>query len=207
MSLIIIIRHGYSESNQKNYITHDIEGYPLTEEGKKDIIKSAEELKKIKNLDEIISSPIIRARQTAEIISRATGLKIKIDKRLTERQTGRYNNKPIPKEERDWRLKEALNNDPNGLENWTSIEKRSESLLNEIPVEKNVILVSHGDVIKAIIGYYLGMNEFEVWGIKIDHGCFTVIDTKERKLLAVGSPIISDSTIKKIEKAENNRDI
>ena len=33
MGIIIIIRHGFSESNKKGYLTHDIDGYPLTVEG------------------------------------------------------------------------------------------------------------------------------------------------------------------------------
>ena len=47
------------------YLTHDIDGYPLTVEGEKYLIKSAEELKKLDNIKEIISSPILRATQPA----------------------------------------------------------------------------------------------------------------------------------------------
>ena len=204
MGIIIVIRHGFSESNKKGYLTHDIEGYPLTTEGKKYLINSSEELKKLKGIKEITSSPIQRARETAEIISKITGLKIRMDERLAERQMGKYNNTPYPNNnkysaEMNWRLKEVLSGHPNGLESWANLMKRTESLLKEIPKDEKVILVSHGDVIKAVIGHFLDLDEFGTWGIMVNHGHFTIIDTAQDKLLCIGAPIITDSMISKIK--------
>ncbi len=207
MGIIIIIRHGFSESNKKGYLTHDIDGYPLTVEGEKYLIKSAEELKKLDNIKEIISSPILRASQTAEIISKITGLKVKKDTRLAERYMGKYNNKKIPTDNKgyqigyNWHIKEILNGYPNGLERWEEIERRIIELLNEIPENDNVIIVSHGDIIKAILAYFLDLDEFGVWGIRVNHGHFTVIDRKRKKILAIGAPIISDAILNKIKNA------
>lgn len=205
MGLIIIVRHGHSESNLKEHLTHDIEGYPLTLEGKKYLIKSATELRKIKNIKKLISSPVLRARQTAEIISDVTGLKVHIDDRLAERRMGKYNNKIIPssskaaKRKPDWHINEILNSYPNGFESWESLTQRVESLLKEIPKDRNVILVSHGDPIKAIIAYFLGLDEFGTWGIRVNHGHFTIIDSKKRKLIAIGAPILSESILNRLE--------
>lgn len=207
MGIIIIIRHGFSESNKKGYLTHDIDGYPLTVEGETYLVKSAEELKKLDNIKEIISSPILRASQTAEIISKITGLKVKKDTRLAERYMGNYNNKKIPSDNKgdqtdyNWHVKEILNGYPNGLERWEELEKRVSDLLNEIPEDENIILVSHGDVIKAIIARFLDLDEFGVWGIRANHGHFTVIDRKNKRILAIGAPIISDAILNKIKKA------
>ena len=207
MGVIIVIRHGFSESNKKGYLTHDIDGYPLTVEGEKYLIKSAEELKKLDSIKEIISSPILRASQTADIIAKITGLKVRKDARLAERYMGSYNNKPIPSDNKpdqsdyNWHLREILNGYPNGLERWEDLNKRVTDLLKEIPEDDNVILVSHGDVIKAILAYFLDLDEFGVWGIRANHGHFTVIDRKNRKILAIGAPIISDTMLNKIKKA------
>ena len=207
MGIIIIIRHGFSESNKKGYLTHDIDGYPLTVEGETYLVKSAEELKKLDNIKEIISSPILRASQTAEIISKITGLKVKKDTRLAERYMGNYNNKKIPSDNKgdqtdyNWHVKEILNGYPNGLERWEEIAKRVSDLLNEIPEDENIILVSHGDIIKAVIAHFLDLDEFGVWGIRANHGHFTVIDRKNKRILAIGAPIISDAILNKIKKA------
>jgi probable phosphoglycerate mutase len=207
MGLIIIIRHGFSESNRKGYLTHDIEGYPLTVEGERYLIKSAEELKKLDGIKEIISSPVLRAMQTAEIISKITGLKVKKDSRLAERLMGNYNNKPIPVDNKgdqtdyNWHVKEILNGYPNGLEKWEDVEKRVAELIKELPENENVILVSHGDVIKAVIAYFLDLDEFGVWGIRANHGHFTVIDGKRKKILAIGAPVISEAILNKIKHA------
>ncbi|MCL4398319.1 MAG: histidine phosphatase family protein [Candidatus Parvarchaeota archaeon] len=207
MGIIIVIRHGFSESNKKGYLTHDIEGYPLTVEGERYLIKSSEELKKLKGLKEIISSPVLRAAQTAEIISKVTGLKVRKDARLAEREMGSYNNKRIPSDNKadqvdyNWHVKEILNDYPNGLERWENIEKRVRSVLSEIPEDESVILVSHGDIIKAIIAYFLNLDEFGVWGIRANHGHFTVIDSKRKKIVAIGAPIISEAILSKIKQA------
>ena len=207
MGIIIIIRHGFSESNKKGYLTHDIDGYPLTVEGEKYLIKSAEELKKLDNIKEIISSPILRATQTAGIISKITGLKVKKDERLKERQMGNYNNKHIPEDNKgdqidyNWHVKEILNGYPNVLESWEESEKRVTDLLKEIPEDENVILVSHGDIIKAVIAYFLDLDEFGVWGIRANHGHFTILDSKNKRILAIGAPVISDAILDKIKHA------
>jgi probable phosphoglycerate mutase len=207
VGIIIIIRHGFSESNKKGYLTHDLEGYPLTVEGEKYLIKSAEELKKLKGIKEIISSPVLRATQTADIIAKVTGLKVREDARLTERYTGNYNNKPIPGDNRgdqtdyNWHVKEILNDYPNGFERWDNLMERVKSLLEEIPKDENLILVSHGDVIKALIAYFLDLDEFGTWGIRSNHGHFTVIDSKSKKVIAIGAPIISEAILGKIKHA------
>lgn len=205
MGIIIIIRHGYSESNKKGYLTHDIEGYPLTIEGEKYLVKSAEELKKLSGITEILSSPILRAVQTAEIISKVTGLKVRKDTRLSERNMGNYNNKKIPSDNKgdqidyNWHVKEIIQGYPNGFEGWNSLMGRVRGLLEDIPKDKNVIIVSHGDVIKAIIAYFLDLDEFGVWGIRANHGHFTIIDSNSKKILAIGAPIISEEIVRKIK--------
>jgi probable phosphoglycerate mutase len=207
MGIIIIIRHGFSESNRKGYLSHDIEGYPLTAEGERYIVKSAEELKKLKGIKEIIASPILRAQQTARIISNVTGLDIKTDPRLAERSMGKYNNKKIPSDSKgdiidyNWHVKEVLNGYPNGFERWDSLVNRVKGVLDELPKDENFILVSHGDVIKAIISYFLDLDEFGVWGIRANHGHFTVLDSNKKKVIAIGAPIISEAILKKIEQA------
>lgn len=209
MGVIIVIRHGFSESNKKGYLTHDIEGYPLTQEGKTYILKAAGELNKLGNIKEIISSPVLRARETAEIISQVTGLKVRIDYRLTERQMGRYNNQKVPggnrpdQTDHNWHTKEILNGYPNGLEDWQKVMDRTEAFLNGMPLNENFIVITHGDIIKAITASILGLDEFEVWGIRANHGHFTVIDRKNRRLLSIGSPILSDRLIEKIKSASS----
>ncbi len=208
MSIMIIVRHGFSESNRKGHLTHDKEGYPLTQEGKAYLVKASDELKKLDNIKEIISSPVQRARQTAEILANTTNLKIKIDERLAERQMGKYNNQKIPGEnptDYNWHVKEILSGYPNGFEKWESLIGRTKAFLDSIPPDDNIIVVTHGDIIKAIIAEILDLDEFEVWGIRAKHGHFTVIDRKNKRILALSSPIISDRLIEKIKRAQNEK--
>jgi hypothetical protein len=51
-----------------------------------------------------------------------------------------------------------------------------------------------------VIGHFLDLDEFGTWGIKVNHGHFTIIDTDKNKVLCVGSPLITDDIINRIEK-------
>ena len=86
-----IIRHGQTNWNKEGRIQGktDIE---LNEEG----IKQAEEAKKILKdypIDMIVSSPLKRARKTAEIINETRKAPIVLDKALEERGFGEFEGK------------------------------------------------------------------------------------------------------------------
>src|SRR5574344_2895632 len=87
---VYLVRHGQVPHNAlKKYSGFDED---LNQTG----IEQANELKdKIKNLqyDIIISSPLIRAKHTAEIIN--NNKKIIIDERLHERRCGNLSDKPL----------------------------------------------------------------------------------------------------------------
>ena len=82
-----VMRHGEAENNAKHIF--DPKGDPnnhLTERGKKETIISAQKLKN-KNIDIIVSSPFLRARETSEIVRKELGLGEKallVDNRLHE---------------------------------------------------------------------------------------------------------------------------
>jgi isoleucyl-tRNA synthetase len=143
-----IMRHGYSSRNQKKIACALPEKVkcPLTADGVKEAEKAAKELKK-KKIDIIFSSPLFRARQTAEIVAKETGAKIMIDKRLKEVEVGIYNGRPSEEINRIWgepleRFEKKL---PGG-ESYTEVKKRMYEFLKDINLkyrDKNILLISH----------------------------------------------------------------
>ena len=96
-----ILRHGEAISNVKGIVSSWPEKFNnhLTLYGKEQIKKSAEKLKNLtvkadKKLDLIFSSDLLRAKQTAEIVSQRLKLKPKFDKRLREVGFGDLNGRP-----------------------------------------------------------------------------------------------------------------
>ena len=86
MALFYLIRHG--EPTYDNLMEHGFYGFgrdlaPLTEDGKKQAERTAKDAR-LKNAALIVSSPYTRALQTAQIISRETGLRVEVELDLHE---------------------------------------------------------------------------------------------------------------------------
>lgn len=152
-----ILRHGESLRNVENRASCWPEKIksPITERGIKQVKKSAKELKK-KNIDLIFSSDLLRTKQTAGIVSKEIGVKIKIDKRLREVNVGILNNKLIDEIGRFWdkerRLspleyyKKRFKVAPDKGENYVQLEKRMFDFFKEMEKKyegKNILIVSH----------------------------------------------------------------
>lgn len=132
---------------------------PLNENGIEQSKVLADELKD-SNLDVIICSPLLRARQTAEIVNQYHGLPIKIDDSWRERYAGdnidaaRWND-----------LFDFDKNIP--VENGESLDeffRRIYSAIEKTKLEqqgRNVLVVSHGGVQHAVYAY---MNKCPLLG-------------------------------------------
>ena len=80
--MIYFVRHGETDYNLEGIVQGQLD-IPLNKKG----IHQANEIKnKLKDLDIdiIFSSPLLRAKQTAEIINENLNVKIKYDERLKE---------------------------------------------------------------------------------------------------------------------------
>ncbi len=152
---IIVVRHGQTEWNALGKLQGRTD-VPLNEAGKNQA-KMTAELLADKKIDAVICSPLIRARQTAEIISEGRGLSISTDDGIAERDFGKYEG---------WQLKYCHLN-----ERWDEIDEKDggestgafvrrvfsflDRLINQNPAE-NVLLVCHGGVSAAVACYFSG---------------------------------------------------
>lgn len=152
-----ILRHGESLRNVLKIASSWPEKIksPLTEKGIRQIKKAAKELKK-KKIDLIFSSDLLRTRQTAGIIGKEIGIKIRLDKRLREVNVGMLNNKPIDEVGRFWDKERKLSPleyykkrfkiAPDKGENYVQLEKRMFDFLKATEKKykgKNILIVSH----------------------------------------------------------------
>ncbi|MDZ8117351.1 histidine phosphatase family protein [Pontiella agarivorans] len=84
---VYFIRHAQSEANLKDILASRRD-FPLTEKGRADAQAIAAEFREIAELDRVVSSPLLRAQQTAEPIAKAFGLKVETDERIIEQELG-----------------------------------------------------------------------------------------------------------------------
>lgn len=154
---VYIVRHGQVPHNalgQYNTVDDD-----LTELG----IKQAEELKdKIKNIDIdiIISSPLIRAKHTANIIN-INNKKIVFDEKIKERSCGDLAGKPLEVTNRDeyWNYNTTIKYGTS--EDIKLFFKRVFEFLDELKTKdyNSVLVVAHSGVSKAFSAYFEGIQD------------------------------------------------
>ncbi|MCX8189463.1 MAG: histidine phosphatase family protein [Nitrososphaeria archaeon] len=197
MNVILLIRHGESESNIKHLISHDIESYPLTEKGLEQSKILGNELKKLK-IDIIYSSPVLRCRQTAQIISEYLKCPIIYDERVKERFFGKFNNKRI--DPLDWKTFLIDEASKKCVEEWDELYLRIYDLIKNVK-GKSTIIVTHYDLIRAFIAKQLGLeDELSAWGIVIPNASLTVVLNKNNdyKVKAIGIPPVEELISKTI---------
>ncbi|MEM0155928.1 MAG: histidine phosphatase family protein [Thermoplasmataceae archaeon] len=177
MKEAFLIRHGESEANVKGIVSEDIDHYHLTENGREQAERSAKMLKGC-HIDRIYSSPILRARETAEIVSDVLGVQVEIEDDIRESGLGNMNGKPF--HSLPFGGREEF-----GMEPWPSLVKRMERALQKH--EGKNIYISHALPIRAVIANYLGLSELDSYGIEIRFASISVVDLSESRVLSIGS--------------------
>lgn len=162
---VYVIRHGQTEWNvlKKMQGSADI---PLNEKG----IEQAQQVKSnLENVtfDVILCSPMIRAKQTAEIIKNERNLNIIFDNRLRERDYGEFEG--TSKSSFNYNDFWAYNKNIKyaKAENVQEFFNRVYGFLDEIKnkyIDKNILIICHAGVIKAIECYANGMMKDEEIG-------------------------------------------
>ncbi len=146
-----LMRHGQTiyQTDKKDlvYPNPEKDDAALTELGKKQVKISALKLKKEK-IDFIFSSDLLRAKQTAKIVSETLGLKVNYDSRLRDLDFGKYYGGSKAEYLKAYPLKEVPLTEriPEG-ESFLECGTRILEFLREVNIkysQKNILIVSHG---------------------------------------------------------------
>ncbi len=178
--MILLIRHGQTASNRDGLLVGRIDP-PLTELGEAQAQRLGARLQG-SNPAFILSSPLSRARQTADVIAASTGLTVEIEDRLVEMNYGEWDGTPIadvPIEVwRQWRSDPEFK--PPGGESLHDVSKRVGSLMGELLLSDDLaIVVSHVSPIKAALTWALGAPDQMVWRMFIDVASISSIGMRQ----------------------------
>ncbi len=194
LPLAIFMRHGQAENNIKRILVGRYKESHLTEEGRQQVSGTAELLKNM-SVDKIISSPVTRTIETAEIVSKILNLDYSIDERLYEIDLGtlagtQYDE--VIEKHGDLFLEFYLNKknsilESHNVESFSSVRERIKNLLDEIMIQypsKNILMVTHLDPIKAAISNILELSPSALYNwhmrnaalaiLKNDYGYWTL---------------------------------
>ncbi|MBI3442463.1 MAG: class I tRNA ligase family protein [Candidatus Sungbacteria bacterium] len=143
----LIMRHGEALSNVKDATAVRSGNFPLTLKGRTQVEKTAKRLKKEK-IDLIVASPVMRARETAEIVAKAIGIeKVHTDERLEEVRIGVFEGKPGNEYKNFFgSFADRFTIRPPGGENWSDLRVRMLDAIADLEkkyANKKILVVSH----------------------------------------------------------------
>ena len=162
MTTFYLIRHG-SNDFLGRALAGRLPAVHLNEHGREEAGRIAEQLRK-KPIRHIFTSPLARCRETAEPLAAALGLRLEISEALNEVDFGDWEGaemKALDADEhwRRWNAFRSGHQPPRG-EMMIAIQARMANemvrLKNSFP-DEHLALVSHGDPIRAVLCYWLGM--------------------------------------------------
>lgn len=184
---IYMVRHGETEWNATS-ILQGHTNVPLSAQGRHQAELLGRRLAALE-FDAFYSSDLARAYETARIISQHhNNQDIKTLPELREINFGRWEGFSIneiqgmyPEEVKQWWEKPLLTKLPGG-ESLGEVVKRTVTVVKNI-VEShskgNVLLASHGGVIRSVVGTVLGIDLNEHWRLHQDNACLNIIDFPE----------------------------
>lgn len=162
MTTFLLIRHGENDF-MHNALPGRLPGVHLNEEGRRQAARLAERLAQAP-IAAILSSPLERARETAEPLARRLNLDILVSERLSEIAYGEWTGRswaelkdnPLWQHYNSFRSETRIPGGELMLEAQARIVAEMEGLLAKYPGSL-VALFGHGDVIKAALLYYSGI--------------------------------------------------
>jgi broad specificity phosphatase PhoE len=174
-TILTLIRHGETHANLEG-VWHGSTDTPLTERGLAQASRVAGYLgERHADAAALYSSPLQRARRTAEVIAEAVGLEPQIDAALTEYHLGCWEGKTyhdLQHEHRFWHhIKRDPDFAPHGGESPRQVTERFTRALLRIArghPDRRVIVVSHGGALSMSLGHLLA-GDYGEWQPVMDN--------------------------------------
>ena len=156
----LFLRHGEVQ-NDKDVFYANLPGFYLSEKGELQAKDASKKIKKLFTIQKIISSPLLRARQTADIISRELSIKVEVSHNIIEWSGP---NEWIGKTIKEIKITDSFknyNNNPLNLKNTLeSLKNVHDRFKLDYEKYENTLFVSHQDTIRAFTYYYLEEKDF-----------------------------------------------
>ncbi len=178
--MLILVRHGRTSANAAGLLQGRVDN-ELDDVGVQQASQIAAALSRADQPpDRIISSPLLRARQTAEATAELTGLEIAIDERWSELDYGEWDGIPISEvrasEWQRWRADTGFA--PPGGESLAQLNDRVDAACNELAAlaaGRNVAVFTHVSPIKSAVRWALGTSDEISWHLHVSQAQITTI--------------------------------
>ena len=179
MGKLILIRHGQTEMNAQSLYFGKLNP-PLNDLGISQAYQAREKLLNI-DYDNIYSSPLERAKQTAEICnyldkdiiydSNLEEINFGIFEGLTFKEISEKYPVEVKKMKEDWKEYNYVTG-----ESPKEMLQRAVSFLEILDYTKNNLIVAHWGIINSIISYFISGNLDSYWKFKIQNASIVIFE-------------------------------
>jgi len=182
---LFLVRHGQVEANREFRYVGSVD-QPLTELGVRQAEAVGTALRELE-IDRVLSSPLVRARRTAECIAAGLELDVCVEDRLREQSFGAWEglsrDEVLARDGERLRLWEADPEvpPPEG-ESQVAVQRRVLDLIGELAAvphgdsPRGVALVSHVGPIKAVLAAALDISLLSARRLFLDPASVSVVD-------------------------------
>jgi len=178
---VVLIRHGETDWNRELRVMGRAD-IPLNAAGRAQCRSAAHVLEPF-GITSIVSSPLVRALESARILASALGLTVSVDEQLEEVHFGSWQGQTYDQviDDPTYRafLVDPVGQRTPGGETIVDVQRRGVAAVQrnagDEPGDGATLFVSHGDVIRATLCEFLGMPLREFRRIRIDNCGITAI--------------------------------
>jgi broad specificity phosphatase PhoE len=180
---LLLLRHGQTElSVQRRYSGH---GDPeLTPLGQAQAAGAAARLARVPDVAAVLTSPLRRARQTAEVVAAATGAPLAVRARLIETDFGKWEGLTFPEARArdpqvhaEWLGSEEVA--PPGGESFAAVGRRVAEELTDVLREypgATLVVVTHVTPIKMLLRDALQGGPGVLYRLHLDLAALSIVD-------------------------------
>lgn len=167
---LYVARHGQTIWNQRDVVCGRTD-IPLTQQGIQQAQQLAQQVEG-KGIDLIWSSPLLRARQTAQVVADRLGLSVQVDERLLEQDFGSYEEVyRFDPEYMAYRMNLLLRF-PGGGESIAMVMARAYGVVEDIRrhySDHTILLVSHGAFLRSLNTYFVPTKNEDFFNFRLEN--------------------------------------
>lgn len=186
---LLFIRHGQSTWNAEQRLPGQLPGIPLNDAGRQQVARLADALS-VLPISAIITSPLERASETAEIFAQTFHLPLQFEPALMDIDVGAWagkNYNELRKSDETWK---AFVRDPTtapqGVESFPQVQERAVKAVECWRAREDVgaypAFVAHADVIKLLVAHYTGLETRRAGTLFIDNASVSIVELEDDHL-------------------------
>jgi probable phosphomutase (TIGR03848 family) len=195
MTTVLLVRHGRTAANGAGVLAGWTAGVGLDEVGRDQVAALAARLAPVP-VTAVVTSPLQRCQETADLLlAGRDGVPCHVDERVAEVRYGDWTGAELKKLAKDplWKIVQshpsAMTFPGEGGESMRDMQTRAVSAVREwnerLGNDATYVVISHGDLIKAVLADALGMHLDQFQRVVVDPASVSVVTYTELRPFVV----------------------